>query len=202
MAVSRAGRSDGLVGVASEDVGQKGGGETAGGQRHPRGDVHADPDPPGAGGAQVGHVADAADEPRQNGHGAGGHENRQNQHAGGPERGADRVGDERSWLFSFVAVFAVPSPAEGPHNAAQHAEEHDRRPEVAEQRALDRLGQLSQRPVRHVDEADPVEGDPGDVQPGGAAGLVLAVDVVDIAAGVALDPLSGRSSAGCCAGRR
>ena len=83
---------DGLVIVPAEDVRQKGGGEAAGGQRDTRGDVDTDPDPPRPGGAEVGHVADAADEACQHGRGAGRHKNRQHQHTGGPELRLNRKG--------------------------------------------------------------------------------------------------------------
>jgi hypothetical protein len=46
---------------------------------------------------------------------------------------------------------------ESKHDATQHAEEYDRRPEIAEQRALNRFGELVQRPVGHVDKSNPVE---------------------------------------------
>ena len=83
---------DGLEIVFAEDVRQKRRGESAGCQRHARGDIDTDPDSPGSGGAQVGYIADAADEPRQHGDGAGAHQKCHHEHAGGPERSPDRIG--------------------------------------------------------------------------------------------------------------
>ena len=82
----------GLVVMAAQDVGDKGRGEPAGGQSDAGGHIDTDPQPPGAGVGEVGDITDAADVTGDDRHGAGGHQEGQQDHAGCPELGPQGAG--------------------------------------------------------------------------------------------------------------